>query len=123
MTWTPSSRARVNRKGAQRWLRGHPWIFRSDVLELPDSGAGIVQVFSDQNRLLGAALWSPRSQITLRMLTADDRPVDADFWHNRIAAAADYRKQLQIPASAYRLVHGEADGLPSLIVDRYGDAV
>ena len=123
MTWTPSDRARVNRKGAQRWLRGHPWIYRSDVLELPDSGPGVVHVFSEQNRLLGSALWSPRSQITLRMLTTDDEPIDASFWHSRIAHAAAYRQHLHIDASAYRLVHGEADGLPSLIVDRYDELV
>ena len=123
MTWTPSGRARVNRKGAQRWLRGHPWIYRSDVLELPDSGPGIVHVFSEQNRLLGSALWSPRSQITLRMLTTDDEPIDASFWHSRVAHAAAYRQQLHIDASAFRLEHGEADGLPSLIVDRYDEVV
>ena len=120
MTWSPSASARVNRKGAQRWSAGHPWIYRSDIVELPDSGPGIVNVFAEQNRLLGSALWSPRSQIALRMLTRDDRPIDASFWCDRIAAAANYRQQLRIDASAYRLVHGEADALPSLIVDRYG---
>jgi 23S rRNA (cytosine1962-C5)-methyltransferase len=120
MTWSPSGSARVNRKGAHRWSAGHPWIYRSDIVELPDAGPGIVNVFSEQNRLLGAALWSPRSQIALRMLTRDDRPIDEAFWGERIAAAANYRQQLRIDASAYRLVHAEADALPSLIVDRYG---
>ena len=120
MTWTPAAEARVNRKGAQRWLTGHPWIYRSDIVDLPDAGPGIVAVFSEQNRLLGSALWSPRSQIALRMLTRDDQPIDASFWRARVAAAAHYREQLRIDASAYRLVHAEADALPSLIVDRYG---
>jgi 23S rRNA (cytosine1962-C5)-methyltransferase len=113
--------ARVNRKGAARWLRGHPWIFRSDLLDLPVAPAGVVPVFSENNRLLGTGLWSPRSQISLRMLTSDDRPIDSTFWVERIHQAVAYRQHLRIEDSAYRVIHGEADGLPSLIVDRYGE--
>jgi 23S rRNA (cytosine1962-C5)-methyltransferase len=112
--------ARVNRRGAARWLRGHPWIFRSDLLDLPVAPAGSVSVLTENNRLLGTALWSPRSQISLRMLTSEDQPIDSAFWVGRIHRALDYRKQLRINDSAYRVIHGEADGLPSLIVDRYG---
>jgi 23S rRNA (cytosine1962-C5)-methyltransferase len=113
--------ARVNRRGATRWLRGHPWIYRSDVLEAPNAPAGVVQVFNDANRFIGVALWSPTSQICLRMLTHDDQPIDAAFWRARIHAAAAYRASLDINANAYRVVHGEADGIPSLVVDKYGD--
>jgi 23S rRNA (cytosine1962-C5)-methyltransferase len=123
MTWSPSGRARVNRKGAQRWLRGHPWIYRSDIVELPNCGPGIVVVLSDQNRVLGHALWSPRSQIALRLLTHDEQPIDQAFWRERISAAAVYRKQLRIEATAYRIAHGEADAMPSFIVDRYGSSI
>jgi 23S rRNA (cytosine1962-C5)-methyltransferase len=80
-----------------------------------------VRVQDESGRFIGAALWSPTSQISLRMLTREDRAIDADFWRERVAAAVAYRESLGIEASAYRVVHGEADGMPSLVVDRYGD--
>src|SRR5262245_65394803 len=67
------SRAQINRRGAARWQAGHPWIFRSDVLETPSGPAGPVRVVSENRRFLGMALWSPLSQISLRMLTAGDQ--------------------------------------------------
>lgn len=116
-----SSDARVSRRGAARWQHGHPWIFRSDIIQAPAAPAGAVRVIDEGNRLIGTALWSPASQISLRMLTRDDAEIDADFWRTRIDAAASYRESLAIDANAYRVVHGEADGLPSLVVDRYGE--
>ena len=111
--------ARVNHRGTARWQRGHPWIFRSDVVDVPAGDAGAVLVQTERGRNLGMALWSPKSQISLRRLTSDERPIGPDFWRDRLEAAGLYRDSLAIQASAYRLVHGEADGLPSLVVDRY----
>jgi 23S rRNA (cytosine1962-C5)-methyltransferase len=113
--------ARVSRRGAARWQRGHPWIYRSDLTATPGCAAGAVHVHEESGRFIGTALWSPTSQISLRMLTRDDLDIAADFWRQRIAAAASYRESLGIDANAYRVVHGEADGMPSLVVDRYGD--
>ena len=113
--------ARVSRRAAGRWQRGHPWIYRSDVMAAPDVAAGAVRVLDEQGRFLGRALWSPTSQISLRMLTSDDRAIDTGFWRERISAAVSYRETLHIAGSAYRLIHGEADGMPSLVVDKYGD--
>ena len=113
--------ARVSRRAAGRWQRGHPWIYRSDVTAAPDVAAGAVRVLDEQGRFLGRALWSPTSQISLRMLTSDDRAIDTGFWRERISAAVSYRETLHIAGSAYRLIHGEADGMPSLVVDKYGD--
>ena len=118
---TPLDTAAVNRKGATRWQRGHPWIFRSDLTRLPELPAGRVIVLQEGNRLLGTALWSPRSQISLRMLTHEERELDAGFWRDRLAVAIGYRESLGLSGNAYRLVHGEGDGLPSLVVDRYGE--
>lgn len=115
--------ARVSARGATRWVRGHPWIYRSDVVSAPRGGPGVVRVVDERSRFLGIALWSPVSTISLRLLTREERPVDADFWSERIAAAVRYRESLAIDATAYRVVHAEADGLPSLIVDRYGDVL
>lgn len=68
-------------------------------------------------------LWSPLSQISLRMLTAQETAIDFGFWVARVRAAADYREALGIEGTACRVIHGEADHLPSLIVDRYGETV
>lgn len=80
-----------------------------------------MEVRGPRDRMLGHALFSAESQITLRMITRDDQPITRDFWRDRLAAAMRFREQLAIDATAYRLVHGEADLLPSLIVDRYAD--
>jgi 23S rRNA (cytosine1962-C5)-methyltransferase len=111
--------AKVSRRGANRWYSGHPWIYRSDVLEAPDAPAGAVHVHDERGEFVGTALWSPTSQISLRMLTDDDQPIDNVFWYERIGSAIAYRNSLNIDASAYRLIHGEADGAPSLVVDKY----
>ena len=111
----------VTARGAARWRGGPPWIYRSDVREAPDAPAGAVLVEEANGRPLGMALWSPPSQISLRMLTRDVRPIDAQFWSERIGAAVALRAELAPDADAYRVVHAEADGLPSLIVDRYAD--
>lgn len=107
---------RVTNRGAQRWVRGHPWIFRSEV----EDGAaepGIVAVRDPRGRFIGQALYSPKSEIRLRLLERSDRPIDAGWWRERLAAALDRRRG--IDANAYRVVHGEGDGLPSLVIDRY----
>ncbi|HEU5208600.1 MAG TPA: class I SAM-dependent rRNA methyltransferase [Longimicrobiales bacterium] len=114
--------ARVNRRGAARWReRQHPWIYRSDVIEPPRAEAGHVLVIDERNAPIGMALWSPTSTISLRMLTHHERAIDEAFWHERIGAAVAYREELAPRANAYRLVHGEGDGLPSLVVDRYDE--
>jgi len=109
---------KVTAKGAERWKQGHPWIYRSDVAEEPDKQPGIVPVTDRKGKFLGQALYSPKSEIRLRLLTRGKEPIDTTWWTERIAAAA--RRRNGIGASAWRVVHGEGDGLPSLIIDRYG---
>lgn len=108
--------ARVTPRGAERWVRGHPWIYRSEVLEGPDE-PGLVQVRDPRGRFIGQALYSPRSEIRLRLLERADRIVDQRWWAEQLAACGARRGD--IDATAFRLVHGEGDALPSLIVDRY----
>ena len=108
--------ARVSARGAERWVRGHPWIYRSDVLSHPDE-AGLVPVQDPRGRFIGQALLSPASEIRLRLLERSDRPVDASWWREHLEAADARRRS--IDATAYRVVHGEGDGLPALVVDRY----
>lgn len=116
----PVETAVVSPKGALRWQRGHPWIFRSDVLTPPATAAGIVRVTERSGRPIGTALWSPASEISLRLLDRDPAvTIDAAWWHRSIARAVERRSGLAATGNAWRLVHGEGDGLPSLIVDRY----
>jgi 23S rRNA (cytosine1962-C5)-methyltransferase len=110
----------VSARGARRWASGHPWIFRSDVSSLPVADAGIVRVSDITGRSIGWALWSPQSEISLRLLDRDpDARIDREWWRSRIGTAAGRRRLLDGETNAYRLVHGEADGLPSLVCDRY----
>ena len=110
------SAAQVTPRGAERWVRGHPWIFRSEVLAGPEA-AGLVAVRDSRGRFIGQALYSPRSEIRLRLLERTERPVDHGWWVEQVRACAGRREG--IDATARRLVHGEGDAIPSLIVDRY----
>ena len=112
--------ATVNPKGARRWAEGHPWIFRSDVLRRPDAAAGLARVQDPRGKPLGTALWSPASEISLRLLERDTHvAVDEQWWRDRLARAIRRRAPLAADTTAHRLVHAEGDGLPSLVVDRY----
>ena len=112
--------ATVSTKGARRWDNGHPWIYRSDVITRPDGDAGAVRVQDQRGKPLGIALWSPHSEISLRLLDRDpSATIDGAWWRAAIARAITRRDGLEHHANAYRLVHGEGDLIPSLIVDRY----
>ena len=110
----------ISARGARRWQAGHPWVFRSDVVRRPASPPGAVAVRDQQGRAQGWALWSPASEISLRLIERDpDKIIDEVWWHSRLARAIARRKPLMGETNAYRLVHAEGDGCPSLIVDRY----
>jgi 23S rRNA (cytosine1962-C5)-methyltransferase len=111
----------VSSRGAARWTAGHPWVFASDVITVAKGvDAGAVMVKTERGRPLGWALYSPQSEIALRLLDRDpDAEINGDWWRSRLAASAARRASLADVATAYRLVHGEADGCPSLVVDRY----
>src|SRR3982750_4661080 len=111
----------INRKGEDRVRAGHPWIYRSDVERVEAASGDLVQVTTGRGRPLGSALFSDRSEITLRMIAHGTASPAGDFVRARLEAAIRFRESLSLDATAYRLVHGEADLLPSLIVDRYGD--
>ena len=111
----------ISRRGEDRARAGHPWIYRSDVAESSATPGDLVQVVGTRGRPIGHALFSDRSEITLRMIEFGSAAPAGDFIRRRIAAAVAYRESLHLDATAYRLIHGEADRLPSLIVDRYGD--
>jgi 23S rRNA (cytosine1962-C5)-methyltransferase len=111
----------ISRRGEDRVRRGHPWIYRSDITSATASPGDLVAVVGGRDRRIGDALWSSRSQIALRMVEVGDEPQGENIWRHRLAAAVAFRDGLHIDATAYRVVHGEADRLPSLVVDKYGD--
>ena len=117
-----TARVKVSARGATRLSRGHLWIYRSDT-EPADLPPGIVTVVDRRERPLGKALWSPQSEIRLRLLTTEDTVIDRDWWCARLMEAATRRRHLAPQTTAFRVVHAEADGLPALVVDRYGDHV
>jgi len=107
-------------------LRRHPWIFSGAVENVtgnPDPG-DVVDVHAEDGRWLARGAYSPKSQIRIRVWTWNqEQEVDADFIQERIVRSVAARDDVGIPKSsnAYREVHGESDGIPGLIVDRYGD--
>jgi 23S rRNA (cytosine1962-C5)-methyltransferase len=111
----------IGRRGEDRVRAGHPWIYRSDVVDVDASAGDIVEVKGSRGRVMAHALFSDRSEITLRVLATGPEPLPASFIADRLKAAIDFRRSLALDSTACRLVHGEADRLPSLIVDRYGD--
>ena len=117
-----SALATISPRGTKRLKGGHPWIFRSDVIDRPTAPAGIVRVESARGEPLGWALWSPQSEISLRLLESHPaREPNAAWWHDKLRASIARRATIAADTTAYRLVHGEGDALPSLVVDKYGD--
>ena len=111
------------REGKERsLLRQHPWVFQGSVGHGKADAGETVRVESTQGRFLAWAAFSPSSMIRLRTWSFDEAErIDAAFFERRIAKALALRARLPIESDGVRLIHGEADGLPGLIVDRYGD--
>ena len=110
----------VNRKAEARLDSGHPWIYSSDVTDARNAAPGeAVRVLNERGRFLGVAHFSAASQIRLRLLAREDRPIDRGFFLERLRAAIEFRRRTVQDTDACRLVHGEADLLPALIVDQY----
>lgn len=107
---------------------GHPWVFQQAV-DRVEGGAiagDDVLVVDPEGKILGRGLYNPRSAIPVRLFTMADRPIDGTLFRDRIVKAAAFRRTLGLPTegtNAYRLIHGEGDGLPGLIVDVLGDVV
>lgn len=118
---TTSGTVLISARGEQRLRSGHPWIYRADVVDVQATGGEIVRVLGPRQRTLGHALFSDRSQISIRLLTHGDAPPGEALLRERLERAIRFRQTLDLDAGAFRLVHGEADLLPSLVVDRYGE--
>jgi 23S rRNA (cytosine1962-C5)-methyltransferase len=120
----------VMRKGRdERVIAGYPWVFKGEVYQVPDPALDgqVIAVEDPTGRFLGLGLCNTQSNILVRLLTRQRETVDRAFFKRRLAEAIAYRERFgrldRSPDAGYRVVHAEADGLPALIVDRYGDTL
>jgi 23S rRNA (cytosine1962-C5)-methyltransferase len=114
----------VLRRGRDRRLRsGHLWVYEGEVEDVVGTAAPgqVVEVRSWRQEFLGRGLYSPQSAIRVRLLTDRDEPVDEAFFERRLREALGLRQRVVSGTTAYRLVYGEGDLLPGLVVDRYND--
>jgi 23S rRNA (cytosine1962-C5)-methyltransferase len=113
------------REGKERsLLRRHPWVFESSIAKGRADAGETVRVQAHDGNFLAWAAFSPNSSIRVRAWSFDEHErIEAPFFEQRIAQAVAMRARLGIESDALRLIHGEADGLPGLIVDRYGDTL
>lgn len=108
-------------KGLSWFRRGHPWVFRNDLEKIQDAASGgIVNLETRNGKFMAQGFYSDRSKIAFRLISRNKEAIDANFWKNRILHAFRYRQAVVEKTDAYRMLYGESDGIPSLIVDRYG---
>lgn len=113
----------LRRGREQRVLGGHPWVFRSDIEREDGAADGLpVRVLSSAGRFLAMAVYNPRSQISLRILSRRDEPIDGAFIRGRVRRALDYRRRFA-DLNSCRLIFAESDGLPAVIADKFGEVI
>jgi 23S rRNA (cytosine1962-C5)-methyltransferase len=112
-------------KPRSRIFHGHEWVYSMEVQKTlgdPEPGS-VVALIDQKNKPLGSAIYNPKSQIVARRFSRRKQKLDQEFFTRRIRRACEYRERLfagQEPAGVYRMVWSESDGLPGLIIDRYG---
>ena len=113
----------LRRGREQRVLGGHPWVFRSDIEREDGAADGLpVRVLTSAGRFLAMAVYNPRSQISLRVLSRRDEPIDGAFIRGRVHRALDYRRRFA-DLNSCRLIFAESDGLPAVIADKFGGVI
>lgn len=113
----------LRRGREQRVLGGHPWVFRSDIEREDGAADGLpVRVLTSAGRFLAMAVYNPRSQISLRILSRRDEPIDGAFIRGRVRRALDYRRRFA-DLNSCRLIFAESDGLPAVIADKFGEVI
>ncbi len=112
----------LSSKGLSWFRKGHPWIFRTDLEKIQDAAPGsVVALETKTGRFLAQGFYSDHSKIAFRLITRSREFVDVQFWKKRVLNAFRYRQAVVQQTNAYRLIYGESDGIPSLVVDRYAD--
>jgi 23S rRNA (cytosine1962-C5)-methyltransferase len=110
-------------KPRARILHGHDWVFSSEVLKVfgkPADG-DVISLKDGRDHLIGSAIYNSKSQIVARRFSRRKQDLDLDFFKRRIAQAAEYRERRAVDSKLCRVVWSESDGLPGVIIDRYGD--
>lgn len=125
---TVTDAAIISRRAAARLRSGHVWVYRSDVISVPENASGLLPVSDARGALLGTALYSPSSEIALRLISKDRIGSEAEWLAilaDRLRTAIAARRDVLASAdtNACRLAFGEADALPGLIADKYGDII
>lgn len=125
MVKAPRAEIQLTRKGLRRVALGHPWVFASDLRRLPGTpeGAGTVRALGPEGEPVGEGFFNPRSKLALRLVTRGDVALGGDVITGRIHEAAAYRERVRGDFEAFRVVHSEADGLPGLTIDKFGDVL
>lgn len=109
-------------KGLAWFRKGHPWIFRNDLAKIQDAAPGSIVSLEEKNgKFLAQGFYSEHSKIAFRLVSRSQEPIHLNFWKERVERALHYREAVVEKTNAYRLIYGESDGIPSLIVDRYAD--
>src|SRR5262249_21921004 len=119
----PAAQLALRKNQDRRVRAGHPWIFSNEVAGVSEGvkDGDIVDVVDARGAFLGRAYYNRHSLICARVLTRRRDEIDLDFFVNRFQRAVAYRESVTPGVEALRIVHGEADHLPGLVVDRYGD--
>lgn len=120
-----AGRVRVSRLQEQRIAAGHLWVYAGEIeaVEGDPTPGDLVDLATHAGRFCGRGFFNPHSKIRARILTFQDEPINEGFWRTRLERAASLRNRVVSGTNAYRLVHGEGDLLPGLIVDRYADVL
>src|SRR6266516_2812336 len=110
-------------KPRARILHGHDWVFSSEVLKVFGNPADgdVISLKDGKDRLIGSAIYNSKSQIVARRFSRRRQDLDLDFFKRRIAQASEYRDRREVDPKVRRVVWSESDGLPCVIIDRYGD--
>ena len=110
-------------KPRARILHGHDWVFSSEVLKVFGNPADgdIISLKDGRDRLIGSAIYNSQSQIVARRFSRRRQDLDLDFFWRRIAQASEYRDRRNVDPKLRRVVWSESDGLPGMVIDRYGD--
>src|SRR6058998_2224564 len=112
-------------KPRARILHGHDWVFSSEVLKVFGNPADgdVISLKDGRDKLIGSAIYNSKSQIVARRFSRQRQDLDGDFFKRRIAQASEYRDRREIDPKLRRVAWSESDGLPGMILDRYGDYV
>lgn len=114
-------RAIINEKEERRIARGHLWVYRSEISKSPEAQDGdVIDIMGPRGRFIARACYQSEGAIAARVLSRHQETIDGDFIASRLETARLLREKLFPGSTTYRWVHGESDGLPGFVLDRYG---